>query len=256
MRYWILWFNLCFFFNRLLSQLCCSFLVYCENNLLFEEMISVKQWTYNTHTIASKLKKIREMLLTTLKHNQHDVIDVIWRLPVWNVKIRRYLASCTVVPKARPLRKHFQKSACLRHENSIVGMDPMATHCRISGVPSARRFYFFIRSVRAFGTTQSLLFISFTKPSMTTLPSSVQLQVRTATLNVANGSHGNTLSLDGSWFPLYFHRQRNIKFSFRRHILYWYNKINSLVVPKARPLRKHFQKSSCLTHENSIGLWK
>jgi hypothetical protein len=42
----------------------------------------------------------------------------------------------------------------------------------ISGVPSARRFYFFIRSVRAFGKTQSLLFISFTKPSMTTLPSS------------------------------------------------------------------------------------
>ena len=42
----------------------------------------------------------------------------------------------------------------------------------ISGVTSARQFYFFIRSVRAFGTTQSLLFISFTKPSMTTLPSS------------------------------------------------------------------------------------
>jgi hypothetical protein len=41
-------------------------------------------------------KKIREMLLTTLEHNQHDVIDVIWRLPVWNVKIRRYLASCTL----------------------------------------------------------------------------------------------------------------------------------------------------------------
>ena len=38
---------------------------------------SLKQWTYNTHTIASKLKKIREMLLTTLEHNQHDVIDVI-----------------------------------------------------------------------------------------------------------------------------------------------------------------------------------
>ena len=42
----------------------------------------------------------------------------------------------------------------------------------IAGVPSARRFYFFISSVRAFGTTQSLLFISFMKPSMTTLPSS------------------------------------------------------------------------------------
>jgi hypothetical protein len=27
MRYWILWFNLCFFFNQLHSQLCCSFLV-------------------------------------------------------------------------------------------------------------------------------------------------------------------------------------------------------------------------------------
>ena len=39
-------------------------------------------------------------------------------------------------------------------------------------MPSARRFCFFIRSVRAFGTTQSLLFISITKPSMTTLPSS------------------------------------------------------------------------------------
>jgi hypothetical protein len=125
MRYWILWFNLCFFFNWLLSQLCCSFLV-------------------NTHTIASKLKKIREMLLTTLEHKQHDVIDVIWRLPVWNVKIRRYLASwfrrhilywynkinLLDVPKAPPLQTKFQKSSCLRHENSIVGMDPMATHCR------------------------------------------------------------------------------------------------------------------------------
>ena len=35
--------------------------------------------------------------------------------------------------------------------------------------------------------------------------------------------------LDGSWFVLYFHRHRNIKFSFQRHILY--NKINLLVVP-------------------------
>ena len=57
---------------------------------------SLKQWTYNTHTIASKLKKTREMLLPTLEHNQHDVIDVIWKFPVWNVKIRCYLASCTV----------------------------------------------------------------------------------------------------------------------------------------------------------------
>jgi hypothetical protein len=35
--------------------------------------------------------------------------------------------------------------------------------------------------------------------------------------------------LDGSWFALYFHKRRSIKFSFRRHILY--NKINLPVVP-------------------------
>jgi hypothetical protein len=28
--------------------------------------------------------------------SRHFVVDVIWRLPVWNVKIRRYLASCTL----------------------------------------------------------------------------------------------------------------------------------------------------------------
>ena len=72
--------------------------------------------------------------------------------------------------------------------------------------------------------------------------------ISTATLNVANGYHGNTLT--EVWFALYFHRQRNIKFSFRRHILY--NKINLLVVPKAWPIRTKFQKSSCRIHENSI----
>jgi hypothetical protein len=33
--------------------------------------------------------------LTTLARNQRDVIGVIWRLPVWNVKIIHYLALCT-----------------------------------------------------------------------------------------------------------------------------------------------------------------
>jgi hypothetical protein len=47
-------------------------------------------------TCDCKLKKFHEMSLTTLAHNQHDVIDVIWRLPVWNVKIIRYLVSCTL----------------------------------------------------------------------------------------------------------------------------------------------------------------
>jgi hypothetical protein len=51
--------------------------------------------TVNTHTLVS-WKEIREMSLTTLAHNQHDVIDVICRLPVWNVNIIRYLASCTL----------------------------------------------------------------------------------------------------------------------------------------------------------------
>ena len=55
--------------------------------------------------------------------------------------------------------------------------------------------------------------------------------------------------LDGSWFALYIHRPRNIKFSFRMHILY--NKINLLFVPKVPPLRTKFQKSSCRRHENS-----
>jgi hypothetical protein len=48
--------------------------------------------TVNTHTIVS-WKKFREMSLTTLTHNQHDVV---WRLPVWNIKIIRYLASWTL----------------------------------------------------------------------------------------------------------------------------------------------------------------
>ena len=69
-----------------------------------------------------------------------------------------------------------------------------------------------------------------------------------ATLNVANGSHGNTLTEVDS--PFIFIDKETLN-SFRRHILYWYNKINLLVVPKARPLRTKFQKSSCLSHENS-----
>ena len=32
---------------------------------------------YTIHTYDCILKKIREMLLTTLEHSQHDVIDVI-----------------------------------------------------------------------------------------------------------------------------------------------------------------------------------
>ena len=63
--------------------------------------------TVNTHTIVS-WKQFREMLLTTLAHNQHDVIDVIWRVPVWNVKIRRFLASCTLQLLSNLTKTSFQ----------------------------------------------------------------------------------------------------------------------------------------------------
>ena len=66
--------------------------------------------------------------------------------------------------------------------------------------------------------------------------------ISTATLNVANGSHGNTLTEVDS--PFIFIDKETLN-SFRRHILYWYNKINLLIVPKAWPLRTKFQKSSC-----------
>ena len=73
--------------------------------------------------------------------------------------------------------------------------------------------------------------------------------ISTATLNVANGSHSNTLTEVDS--PFIFIDKETLN-SFRRHILYWYNKINLLVVPKARPLRTQFQKSSCRRHQISI----
>jgi hypothetical protein len=46
---------------------------------------------YIEYTHDCKLKQFPEMLLTTLAHKQYDIIR---RLPVWNVKIKRYLASC------------------------------------------------------------------------------------------------------------------------------------------------------------------
>ena len=73
---------------------------------------------YGEYTYDCKLKKFREMLLMTLAHNQHDVIDIIWRLPVWNIKIRRYLALCTLqfwlnLTKASFQGKHFNNFCAL-----------------------------------------------------------------------------------------------------------------------------------------------
>jgi hypothetical protein len=47
-------------------------------------------WCYGEYTYDCKLKKIREMLLPTLEHNQHDVIDDIWRLLIIFVYCCKY----------------------------------------------------------------------------------------------------------------------------------------------------------------------
>ena len=54
-----------------------------------------------------------------------------------------------LVVKARPLRTKFQKSSCKRHENSIVGMDTMATHCPkliVTGIYQANSYQKFVMS--------------------------------------------------------------------------------------------------------------
>jgi hypothetical protein len=88
-----------------------------------------------------------------------------------------------VVPSPSERKLNVSLSMQIKGESTSVKMlpwDPFATFNVAVLIPSfvqigcafGRRFYFFIRCVRAFGTTQSILFISFTKPSMTTLPSS------------------------------------------------------------------------------------
>jgi hypothetical protein len=58
------------------------------------------------------------------------------------------------VPKAQPLQTKFQKSSCRRHENSRVGMDPMATHCRKLIVPKIR--HVILIGIRAEGTKYAI----------------------------------------------------------------------------------------------------
>ena len=52
------------------------------------------------------------------------------------------------MPKARPLRTKFQKSSCRKHENSIVEMDPMATHCRkliVTGIYQVKSYMSYLQ---------------------------------------------------------------------------------------------------------------
>ena len=51
-------------------------------------------YRYRWNTMISKLNK-NDFYFHSRYISRHFVVDVIWRLPVWNVKIRRYLASCT-----------------------------------------------------------------------------------------------------------------------------------------------------------------
>jgi hypothetical protein len=46
-------------------------------------------WNISVCPLPTELLLHNHLSLTTLAHNQHDVIDVIWRLPVWSIKIRR-----------------------------------------------------------------------------------------------------------------------------------------------------------------------
>ena len=68
-------------------------------------------YRYRWNTVISELNKI-PFLFHSRYISHHFVVNVIWRLPVWNVKIRRYLASCTLqfgsnLTKIIFQRKHF-----------------------------------------------------------------------------------------------------------------------------------------------------
>jgi hypothetical protein len=68
-------------------------------------------------------------LVTKIPFNvfNYFVVDVIWRLPVWNVKIRHYLASCTLQFWSNLTQISFQG----RHFNYFLCIVVNMT-CRIS----------------------------------------------------------------------------------------------------------------------------
>ena len=87
--------------------------------------------------IPSEIKMIIS-LVPFLFHSRyishHFVVDVIWRLPVWNVKIRRYLASCPLqfgsnLTKIIFQGKHFNYFIVVGGWRHVLWSD---THYRIS----------------------------------------------------------------------------------------------------------------------------
>ena len=99
-------------------------------------VVATPLWCYGEYTYDCKLKKFHKMLMMTLAHNQHDVIDVIWRLPVWNANIRRYLASCMLQLWYNLTKISFQG----KHFNYCCALDDVNMTCRISHFQDGRSF--------------------------------------------------------------------------------------------------------------------
>jgi hypothetical protein len=57
---------------------------------------SLKQWTYNTHTIVN-WKKSAKCYWRLWNITNMTSLTSYEDPPVWNVKLRRYLASCTLL---------------------------------------------------------------------------------------------------------------------------------------------------------------
>ena len=71
-------------------------IAFLQRNLheIFDTIFFYIHCRYRWNTVISELNKNDNF--HSRYNSRHFVVDVIWRLPVWNVKIRRYLASCTL----------------------------------------------------------------------------------------------------------------------------------------------------------------
>jgi hypothetical protein len=92
--------------------------------------------TANTHTIVN-WKNFAKCHWRLWHINQHDVI---WRLPVWNVKIRRHLASCMLQFWSNLTKISFQG----KHFNYFC-VEKLVIFCKVEwtcGISSFQRFFF------------------------------------------------------------------------------------------------------------------
>ena len=83
---------------------------------------------------------------------QHYVIKVVIDLRqvngfLWVLRFPPPIKRTAMI-KSKKFTKIFPKSSCLRDENSIVGMDPMATHCRkliITGIYQVKSYMSYLQ---------------------------------------------------------------------------------------------------------------